>query len=130
MIERESSSNGSGGDSSERRRFHRINLDAQVHLYSGSQAWRSELIDISLKGALLKRPDEWSGKPGDFYRIEIRLEGGVVISMSVGVAHISEDRIGFICQRIDMDSFVHLKRLVELNLGDATLLTRELSGLG
>ncbi|MFK7957445.1 MAG: PilZ domain-containing protein [Lysobacterales bacterium] len=115
---------------SERRQFSRFNVDAKVHLYSGSQAWESELIDVSLKGALLKRPDEWAGKDGDFFRIEIKLEGSVIISMSVSVAHIAGDRIGFICQKIDMDSFVHLKRLVELNLGDASLLSRELSGLG
>lgn len=115
---------------SERRRFHRFDFEARVHLYSGSRAWESELIDISLKGALLRRPDDWDGKSGESYRIEIRLEGGVVISMSVSVAHVAIDRIGFICERIDMDSFVHLKRLVELNLGDPALLSRELSGLG
>ncbi len=118
----------SGG--AERRRFSRFNIEARVHLYSGSQAWESELIDISLKGALLKRPDDWSGKPGDFYRIEVKLEGSAIISMSVTVAHVADHSIGFICQKIDMDSFVHLKRLVELNLGDASLLSRELSALG
>lgn len=114
----------------DRRRFHRFDFEARVLLYSGSRAWESELIDISLKGALLRRPEDWSGKSGESYRIEIRLEGSVVISMSVSVAHVGLDRIGFICERIDMDSFVHLKRLVELNLGDPTLLSRELSGLG
>lgn len=122
--------NNADTSANERRRFSRFDIEAQVHLYSGSQAWDSELIDISLKGALLKRPPEWEGKTGDFYRIEVRLEGSVIISMSVSVAHIATDRIGFICQKIDMDSFVHLKRLVELNLGDSTLMSRELSALG
>ena len=122
--------NSADSDASERRLFTRFDFQANVFLYSGSQAWESELIDISLKGALLRRPTDWDGKSGESYRIEIRLEGGVVISMSVSVAHIAIDRIGFICERIDMDSFMHLKRLVELNLGDPTLLSRELSGLG
>ncbi len=114
----------------ERRQFSRFNIEARVHLYSGTQAWESELIDISLRGALLQRPEGWVGKDGDFYRIEVKLEGSVIISMSVSVAHVTEQRIGFNCQKIDMNSFVHLKRLVELNLGDASLLSRELSGLG
>jgi len=39
-------------------------------------------------------------------------------------------RIGFRWDRIDLDSFAQLKRLVELNLGDPDLLNRELSALG
>ena len=122
-----SNSDQSGG---ERRRFHRFDFEARVRLYSGSRQWETELIDISLKGLLLRRPEDWEGAKGDSYRVEIRLEGHVVISMSVTVAHVAFDRVGFLCERIDMDSFVHLKRLVELNLGDPSLLTRELSQLG
>jgi len=49
--------------------------------------------------------------------------------MTASVAHIDPTRIGFICEHIDLDSITHLKRLVELNLGDEELLHRELSSL-
>ncbi len=114
----------------ERRRFHRFDFEAKARLYSGSQQWDTELIDISLKGVLLRRPEDWDGDPGELFRVEVKLEGGVVISMSVIAAHVTDDRAGFHCERIDMDSFGHLKRLIELNLGDPSLLTRELSALG
>jgi hypothetical protein len=39
-------------------------------------------------------------------------------------------RIGYRWEKIDLDSFSQLKRLVELNLGDPELLNRELSALG
>ncbi len=115
---------------SERRRFHRFDFEAQVRLYSGNRQWETELVDISLKGVLLRRPEDWTGTSGEVFRVEIHLEGGVVISMSVIAAHVNQDRIGFHCERIDMDSFSHLKRLIELNLGDPSLFTRELSALG
>ena len=38
--------------------------------------------------------------------------------------------IGFVCRHIDVDSISHLRRLVELNLGDEALLERELAALG
>ncbi len=114
----------------ERRRFHRFDFEAEVRLYSGNRQWQTELIDISLKGVLLRRPADWEGSPGALFRVEIRLRGGVVISMSVIAAHVTADRVGFHCERIDMDSFAHLKRLIELNLGDPSLLSRELSALG
>lgn len=114
----------------ERRRFHRFDFEARAKLYSGHRQWETELIDISLKGVLLRRPGGFTGEPGELFRVEIHLEGSVVISMSVTAAHSTGDRIGFACERIDMDSFSHLKRLIELNLGDPSLLTRELSALG
>ena len=50
--------------------------------------------------------------------------------MKVIVARIDHDHIGFYCKNIDFDSIVHLKRLMELNLGNAELVNRELSALG
>jgi len=114
----------------ERRRFQRIEFEAIAAIYSESSHWATKMLDISLKGVLLERPMDWDGETGQSYRIQLTLEGSVVISMSVTAAHITEKQIGFRCDRIDMDSFTHLKRLVELNLGAAELLNRELSALG
>ncbi|HXK57002.1 MAG TPA: PilZ domain-containing protein, partial [Gammaproteobacteria bacterium] len=38
--------------------------------------------------------------------------------------------LGLRCVSIDMESIGHLRRLVELNLGDAELLHRDLESLG
>ncbi len=88
------------------------------------------MIDISLKGILLVCPDDWSGELNSSYRIEIELPGGVYISMSITLVHENSDELGATCEKIDFDSFTHLKRIIELNLGDAALLNRELSALG
>ena len=49
--------------------------------------------------------------------------------MSSTVTHIDNERIGFKCQQLDIDSISHLKRLISLNLGDDSLLHRVLSAL-
>ena len=49
--------------------------------------------------------------------------------MLASVAHIDDKTIGFTCENIDLESISHLKRLVELNLGDKALLHRELASL-
>ncbi|MBC7183294.1 MAG: PilZ domain-containing protein, partial [Marinobacter sp.] len=54
-------------------------------------------------------------------------EAGIV--MAVELRHIEPHRLGFKCQYIDLDSATHLKRLVELNLGDQALLEREFAHL-
>jgi len=69
-------------------------------------------------------------RPGTPCRIEIALEGGGAIRMQARVAHVAGGRIGLEREHIDIDSITHLRRLVELNLGDPALLERELHELG
>ncbi len=115
----------------EQRRFSRISFDADVQLVDAKGSWRSRLIDLSLKGALIVTPQDWSGQPGEHFLLTLALDSDeeVVIRMEVSVAHSENDHIGFRCEHIDLDSISHLRRLVELNLGDAELLDRELSAL-
>jgi len=117
-------------DAPNRRRFQRFHFEGTVKLYSDKAMWESKLVDISLKGVLIERPVEWNGKVGSRYRMDLRINQSVIISMGVTAAHIMPHRIGFEWQKIDLDSFAELKRLVELNLGDPAILNRELSALG
>ncbi len=117
-------------DTEEHRSFTRIPFDAEARLYSAGAAWDTELIDISLSGVLCSRPVSWEARPGKGYRLDLRLPGGIRISMNATATNSSPQRIGFRWSKIDFDSFVHLKRLIELNLGDPEQLGRELSSLG
>lgn len=115
----------------EHRRFSRIPFDAQAELFCAGNHWHSHLIDLSLHGALIARPAGWQGKSDDRCALKIHLGGNeTVINMDTSVAHMEEGRIGLHCLHIDLDSITHLRRFVELNLGDADLLNRELSALG
>ena len=114
----------------ERRRFSRFPVEGSVKLYSGSAMWACKLIDMSLRGVLVERPSDWNGEMGHRYRLDVRLEGGVMIGMGVELARLANGHLGFACLKIDLDSFARLKRLIELNLGNTTILNRELSALG
>jgi hypothetical protein len=116
----------------ERRNFSRIPFHAQAHVHAdkGELHLNCEVLDVSLNGILIVKPDGWRGQLTDNYKIDLVLENAqLVIKMSAAVAHIDGGSIGFICKNIDLDSISHLKRLVELNLGDEDLLHRELASL-
>ncbi len=118
--------------STERRKFSRIPFPATAHLkaYKGELHLNCDVIDISLKGILISMPVGWIGEMQDKYKIDLLLENAeIVINMYARVAHLDNESVGFLCEHIDLDSISHLKRLVELNLGDETLLHRELSAL-
>ncbi|MCC5797679.1 MAG: PilZ domain-containing protein [Methylophaga sp.] len=117
-------------NSSDRRHFSRVPFRAQATLSQPTQQLNCRVKDLSLNGLLTEKPPGWTGQVGDVYQIDVVLnQGELCISMDAEVAHIDKDTLGFHCQLIDLDSISHLKRLMELNLGDSGLLQRELSHL-
>lgn len=118
--------------STERRRFSRIPFQANAHIKAdkGELHLNCDVVDISLKGILITIPDGWRGEIYDKFNIDLLLQNAqLIIKMESSVAHIDDTSIGFLCEHIDLDSISHLKRLVELNLGNEELLHRELSAL-
>lgn len=116
----------------DRRFFSRIPFAANAHVLNidGDVYINCRVIDVSLNGLLIARPENWSGKLADNFTVDLLLdEAQVVIKMQAEVAHMDANSIGFHCKLIDLDSITHLKRLVELNLADEGLLHRELSAL-
>jgi len=116
--------------SQERRRFIRVKFDNWVEITSGSSSWRSPLIDISLKGLLIKQPERWPDDAPESLKAHIKLDKETTIAMKIRLAHSEQDVIGFECVAIDIDSITALRRLMELNSGQPELLERELSLLG
>lgn len=115
----------------EHRHFTRISFTVKTTLINSNtkQQWQSNLHDVSLKGALVDRPEDWSGEIGDEFQLNIYLTELEHILMMVKLVHIEKTCIGFSCEHIDLDSVTHLRRLVELNLGDETILEREFAEL-
>ena len=113
----------------ERRRHNRIAMDCPVNLYCGGGLWTTLLQDISLKGALLAKPAEFTSKPGTACSLAILLQPDIAITMEARLVYDEGDRLGFSCKQIDLLSISHLRRLVELNLADEALLQRELHEL-
>jgi len=116
---------------SERRRFHRVLFDSPARIKDKGVEFITTLLDLSLNGALLIRPDDWKTESGAIVDLTILLDDKETrIRMQASVAHLAPDTLGLRCESIDMESIGHLRRLVELNLGDADLLNRELESLG
>lgn len=114
---------------SERRRFRRIAFDATAELRQNGSEWPVKLLDLSLKGLLVDRPDDWKGNKALPFDVDIRLDQKTHIKMQARLTHEDPGQLGFVCKHIDLDSISHLRRFVELNLGDEQELERELGAL-
>ncbi|GAB4279552.1 MAG: PilZ domain-containing protein [Methylomicrobium sp.] len=113
----------------EKRRYHRIFYHTPAQLNCNSETLACQLIDLSLKGCLLRFEAPWQGDLENLYTLTLQLSDEHAISMTLSVSHIVDDTVGFKCEHIDIDSISHLRRLVELNLGDSELLERDLLAL-
>ncbi|BFM17667.1 PilZ domain-containing protein [Maricurvus nonylphenolicus] len=113
----------------ERRRFSRVSFHATTHISQGNNQCQAELCDISLKGVLLTPSSECTLDPTDLITVSIRLADDAEIVMQTRQARHDGETLGLICESIDVESISHLRRLIELNLGDPNASERELSEL-
>ncbi len=114
----------------ERRQFSRISFQRPAMFTCGGAAVMAGVLDISMRGALLEIPPSFAAAAGAHCVLVIRLDGGdAMIQLEGEVVHRGGTRVGMRCTSIDLESIGHLRRVVELNLGDEDLLHRELAAL-
>lgn len=114
----------------ERRQFTRFPFDGLVIFKFNGDTYQASLIDISLQGALIELEADWLNGKAHNVEFDLHLnEQAFTVKFKGSIVHIEDKLIGITCEYIDIDSASHLKRLVELNLGDSLLLARELSAM-
>ena len=114
----------------DKRRFTRVPFVARVTLDVFPETHACELVDISLKGALVERSQPWTVAHGTPCTLTVLLAGdGEAIRMKGAVAHVESGRLGLRCADIDLDSVTSLRRIIELNLGDEAALHREIQAM-
>lgn len=114
----------------ERRHYLRVPFLAPARLATSDDVLEVQVLDLSLKGALLqaKTPDLFEA--GTQCRLRVPLAEQDHITMSGTIMHVDGWCMGLRCHDIDLDSVTHLRRLIELQLGDPALLERDLAELG
>ena len=115
----------------DKRMFSRIPFQAEVLVSTDEGRWTCKLLNISLKGAMIEKPLDWDGIEGEPAFLELKLgeDPDIVIRMDATIVHVEDTLVGLRSDLIDIDSITHLRRLIELNLGDPDLLRRELHAL-
>jgi len=114
----------------ERRHYVRVQFDSPGQLRWAGQAVPVRVLDLSLKGALLQATSDAAVlHPGLLCELTVPLARQEYIAMSVQVTRLQEESIGVVCHGVDIDSITHLRRLIELQLGDPALLDRDLAQL-
>jgi hypothetical protein len=114
----------------ERRDFSRIALKRPARLETGGAQAACELQDVSLRGALVRVHRDFAAPAGRPATLVILLDhGAAAIRMRGTVAHRDDETLGLRCREVDLEGLTHLRRILEVNLGEERLLQRELEAL-
>jgi PilZ domain len=114
---------------SKRRFFWRTTFESPAKLVTPEGEFEARVLDISLKGALLEIPAAWPAQRGIKCQLFINLNADTEIAMWCTAMHVEGLHVGLRCDNLDLDSITHLRRLVELNVGDPNILERDLASL-
>jgi len=114
----------------EHRLFHRIRLVEKIDIELSGKSYEATLVDISLKGALVTFPDELNHETGLPCRLKIHLDGSdIILIISGEIIHTHDNLTGIKFTLIDLDSMIHLRRLLELNTAKPEQVRNELNSL-
>jgi len=114
----------------ERRHYIRVTFDAPALLATAEGTYSAQVLDLSLKGALVALAPGVVLPQGTLCQLTVPLTStSDHIAMSTEVAHVEGHFVGLLCRTIDLDSVTHLRRLIELQLGAPSLLERDLAEL-
>ncbi len=122
--------------SNEKRQFSRIPFNGTARLQMDPEGEDQiikmldvTLIDVSLKGALIEASADATLACGSRGTLTLKLGLEEEIHMEVELARVQGSIAGLRVHGIDLDSITHLRRLIAINLGDASLLDRDMLAL-
>jgi len=108
------------------RRFRRIPFDTQIQVIHGEATYKGILLDVSLKGALIQFPEYIPVKLDDTCNVIIHLpSSNVNMFFEATLVHVSQLNYGFKFLTENIDTITHLRRLMELNIGDDQAVVNE-----
>ncbi|MCG3730067.1 PilZ domain-containing protein [Vibrio cincinnatiensis] len=114
----------------DRRRFFRILYQAPAMLRQGQAQLATCIQDLSLHGLLLWAVDEPNLDPSHPLEVEFTLPNSeITLTMTVSLVKQNERILHLKIDYIDIESIAHLKRIVELNVGNEALLHRDIEHL-
>ncbi len=102
----------------EKRRVPRIHFDGAAHLHIDGKILPAELMDLSLKGALVSLHDAAEITSGTACELVLVMEDSDIrIPAEAAVRRVEDGLAGLEFTRIELDAMQHLRRLVELHQG-------------
>ena len=114
----------------QRRLFTRIPFEADYYLHDASsgESWSGAVLDISLKGALVLCPHQFTASVDDEFVLELEVKDkDLKVVMLASIAHTSDGFIGFRCHHIETENELILRKILETDLERPEFANRDIT---
>lgn len=112
----------------EQRNYRRLKFRTEADIIFKDTNYRCDLVDLALQGALFRSGSELSLPLGSQVSLSIYLPETSIRMEFIGeLIHRNDNFYGFIFTSEEAESMAHLRRLLELNSGDAEQTEKEFS---
>ena len=109
------------------RYFSRIKFAAHAQIECNKAIHKLELLDISLRGALLHSPTSLPVKIGTSCLLKIYLHAShITLTFHAELVHLNKKNLGLKFLDADIDTMTHLRNLLGYNTGNPDQITHEL----
>ena len=100
----------------EKRDSSRFPFNIPVKIKDGHSYFKAHCLNLSKKGILLEDPNDLKLHIGDICTLELILDNSTItLTIQAELKRLHQNQKGFQFQEIDLDSFIHLRRIIELN---------------
>jgi hypothetical protein len=109
------------------RKFSRVPFHVTATATVGGRRFQGKVSNLSMNGLFLKTFERLP--EGDTADLVITLEGTepvIAVSFMGRVSRITDEGIGFHFEKIDLDSYTHLRNIIAYNMADAEKVMDEI----
>lgn len=109
------------------RKFSRVPFHVKATATVNGRSFHGKVSNLSMNGMFLETPERLP--EGDVAELTIRLEGTdpeIAVVFTGRVTRITDDGIGFHFEKIDLDSYTHLRNIIAYNIADAEKVMDEI----
>jgi len=108
----------------EKRRRTRVPVHLDISILLGEEVIRTEIINVSLNGVLCTSNPLFQNNA--LCKVIISLSDDLQIVVDSKISRVGERESAIRFISVDDESFIHLKKLVQYNVGDADRIDKEL----
>lgn len=109
------------------RKFSRVPFHVVATATAGGRSFQGKVSNLSMNGLFLETPERLAD--GEVADLVITLEGTepvIAVSFVGKVCRIIDTGIGFHFEKIDIDSYTHLRNIIAYNMADAEKVMDEI----
>ncbi len=109
------------------RKFSRVQFNVGATVRIGARQFHGAVENLSMTGMFLVTNEQLA--EGDTADITIALTGTlpeIAVNFTGVVTRLTDDGVGFTFEKMDLDSYMHLKNIIAYNIDDAEKVMEEI----